>query len=81
MPQTMLVKILLLIKICLIVSSCASPATVVVYCPQWPDVTEEEREDLRNRIPDNTPSFRWFQRLYVLKAELDACEGQNDAGN
>ena len=60
-------------------TSCeATPAAVEIYCPQFPEISDEERDDLATRIPPTTPAYGYFKRLIVLKAELDACKEQEE---
>ena len=67
----------LLPAIFLITSSCVSSTSVEIYCPQFPAMSEEERQDMLARVEQGSPAYRWFERLYVLKAELDACREIN----
>lgn len=69
------------LAILLTVCSCAQTATPVIYCPQWPELTPEERSDLRDRVPVDSAAYGWLERLFVLKTELKACEEQSNAEN
>lgn len=77
-----LVRTLLAVILLTTFSACTNAPAEVYYCPAWPELTDDERADLRARVPQDSEAYEWLERLFVLKRELATCEElANDVEN